>query len=132
MCPYLVTFLWMRKEAWRLEPRVSELELRERLEWMEFQWWRKECTLFYQYLLADEYGHTLKIWNLVPWCHCVHWEPWEQEPKHTLTEYRVVIQIIGLLKCMLSHTGDLGSRLDTLDDIDTEKTVHIPRLLHCS
>ena len=33
---------------------------------------------------------------------------------------------------MLSHTGDLGSRLDTLDDIDTEKTAHIPKLLHCS
>ena len=24
------------------------------------------------------------------------------------------------------------SRLDTLDNIDTEKTVHIPKLLHCS
>ena len=34
------------------------------------------------------------------------------------------IQIAELLKCMLCHTGDLGSRLDTLDDIDTEKTVH--------
>ena len=64
----------------------------------------------------------------------------EQDPKHTVTEYIVLsfsltfiaIQIAELLKCMLSHTGDLGSRLDTLDDIDTEKTVHIPKLLHCS
>ena len=44
----------------------------------------------------------------------------------------LAIQIAELLKCMLSHTGDLGSRLDTLDDIDTEKTVHIPKLLHSS
>ena len=64
----------------------------------------------------------------------------EQDPKHTVTEYIVLsfsltfidIQIVELLKCMLSHTGDLGSRLDTLDNIDTEKTVHIPKLIQCS
>ena len=37
----------------------------------------------------------------------------------------IAIQIAELLKCMLSHTGDLGSRLDTLDNIETENTVHI-------
>ena len=37
----------------------------------------------------------------------------------------IAIQIAELLKCMLSHTGDLGSRLDTLDDIDTEKKLSI-------
>ena len=58
---------------------------------------------------------------------------WEQDPKYTVTEYMVLsfrltfiaIQIAELLKCMLSHTGDLGSRLDTLDNIETENTVHI-------
>ena len=30
-------------------------------------------------------------------------------------------KIAQLLKCILCHTGDLGSRLDTLDDIETEK-----------
>ena len=44
----------------------------------------------------------------------------------------MVLQIAELLKCMLCHTGGLGSRPDTFDDIDTEKTVHIPKLLHCS
>ena len=43
----------------------------------------------------------------------------------------IAIQIAKLLKCMHSHTGDLGSRFDTFDDID-KKTVHIPKLLHCS
>ena len=32
-----------------------------------------------------------------------------------------MVQIAELLKCMLSHTGDLGSRLDTLDNIDQKK-----------
>ena len=30
----------------------------------------------------------------------------------------IAIQIAKLLKCMHSHTGDLGSRFDTFDDID--------------
>ena len=34
------------------------------------------------------------------------------------------IQIAKLLKCIFSHTGDLGSRLDTLDDIDIKKTTN--------
>ena len=48
------------------------------------------------------------------------------DPKHTVTEYIVLsftstivaIQVAKLLKYMLSHTGDLCSRLDTLDDIN--------------
>ena len=40
----------------------------------------------------------------------------------------IAIQIAELLKCMLSHTGDLGSRLDTLDDIDTEKNCPYPQI----
>ena len=47
----------------------------------------------------------------------------EQDPKHTVTEYLVLsfTLIAELLKCMLCHTGDLGSRhFDTLeDDIET-------------
>ena len=57
----------------------------------------------------------------------------EQDPKQTVTEYIVLsftltfiaIQIAELLRCMLCHTGDLGSRLDTLDDIETEKNLSI-------
>ena len=57
----------------------------------------------------------------------------EQDPKQTVTEYIVLsftltfiaIQIAELLRCMLCHTGDLGSRLDTLDDIETEKKLSI-------
>ena len=33
------------------------------------------------------------------------------------------LYVAEVLKCMLSHTGDLDSRLDTLDDIDTEKKI---------
>ena len=40
----------------------------------------------------------------------------------------IAIQIAELLKCMLFHTGDLGSRLDTLDDIDTEKNCPYPQI----
>ena len=40
----------------------------------------------------------------------------------------IAIQIAELLKCMLSHTGDLGSRLDTLDDIETEKNCPYPQI----
>ena len=39
----------------------------------------------------------------------------------------IAIQIAELLKCMLCHTGDLGSRLDTLDDIETEKSCPYPQ-----
>ena len=95
-------------------------------------------------VIRDREGRKVKWVMAGCWVHCVL--PWknctlrEQDPKHTVTEYIVLsfsltfiaIQIAELLKCMLSHTGDLGSRLDTLDDIDTEKTVHIPKLLHCS
>ena len=31
-------------------------------------------------------------------------------------------------KCMLFHTGDLGSRLDTLDNIETEKNCPYPQI----
>ena len=37
---------------------------------------------------------------------------------------------VSLLLQDLGHTGELGSRLDTLDDIETEKTIHISKLLH--
>ena len=40
----------------------------------------------------------------------------------------IAIQIAELLKCMLCHTGDLGSRLDTLDDIETEKNCPYPQI----
>ena len=58
----------------------------------------------------------------------------EQVPKHTVIEIVlsftlnfIANQLIELLKCILchSHTGNLGSRLDNLDDIETEKNLSI-------
>ena len=49
-------------------------------------------------------------------------------PQFVLFMLITTIQIAELLKCMLSHTGDQGSRLDTLDDIDTEKNCPFPQI----
>ena len=41
----------------------------------------------------------------------------------------IAIKIAELLKCMLCHTVDLSSRLDTLNDIESEQ---LSFSLHCS
>ena len=45
----------------------------------------------------------------------------ERTGTQTYSETFIAIQITELLKFMLCYSGDLGSRLDTLDGIETEK-----------
>ena len=44
------------------------------------------------------------------------------------TLFFLAIQIAELLKLMFCHTGDLGSRLDTFDDIEREKNCPYPQI----
>jgi len=62
----------------------------------------------------------------------------ENRTPNTQTEYIVLsskstfiaIQIAELLKCMLCRTVDVGSELDTLDDIETEKNCPYPQIIN--